>query len=485
MDLIPITDAREYIICDRDLKVVQFSEGVGKYTIQTAILGQDVTVCLPEMVGLEATCQDILAGGASFSLEAILRHQDDRELYFSLSIEKIARHLAIFLWDVTKSVQQQQSSVQRLNEVEITLNKLQRFEYCTNKIIASMQDILLITSPMGIIERVNKSATELFKRKKSNLLNRSIDDLICDLNYSHREIYSSLLNSQDAVRKIEVSFTDEQSQTIQIEFDCFIAPTEVKDFFNCVYIGRDITARIQAEVEIRKSLAREKELRELKSGFISMASHEFRNPLSSILLCVQNLRENSAVDVNNEFYLQSIQDAALTMNTLLEDILVLSKAESDKQTLNLEPILLKAFCEQIIQKLTSIYSDRTVHFDYQSARTTANLDRITLWHILNNLLSNALKYSPTGAVVDLIIGDCQDRANAIVIEVRDRGIGIPPESQKHLFESFYRASNVGSFPGTGLGLTIVKKSVDLYQGSISVDSEVDRGTNIIVELPIK
>ena len=157
--------------------------------------------------------------------------------------------------------------------------------------------------------------------------------------YNHHQIYSSLLASQDAVKKIEVKFISKQQQTIQIEFDCFVAPTEIKDFFNCVYIGRDITARKHAETEIRKSLAKEKELRELKSGFISMASHEFRNPLSSILLCVQNLREDfNLSNSNREFYLQSIQDAALTMNSLLEDILVLSKAESDKQKLKLEPI---------------------------------------------------------------------------------------------------------------------------------------------------
>ncbi|MEN9870299.1 MAG: hypothetical protein RLZZ171_1287, partial [Cyanobacteriota bacterium] len=108
----------------------------------------------------------------------------------------------------------------------------------------------------------------------------------------------------------------------------------------------------------------------------------------------------------------------------------------------------------------------------------------TLSHILNNLLSNALKYSPAKTAVNLIITD-QIEPPAIRIEVRDRGIGIPQASQKHLFESFYRASNVSSFPGTGLGLSIVKKSVDLYQGSIIVDSQVDRGTKIIVYLPIK
>ena len=108
-----------------------------------------------------------------------------------------------------------------------------------------------------------------------------------------------------------------------------------------------------------------------------------------------------------------------------------------------------------------------------------------MWHILNNLLSNALKYSPTEAAVDLTIKNTPDKANAILIEVCDRGIGIPPESQKHLFESFYRAGNVSSFPGTGLGLAIVKKSVDLYQGSISINSQVGEGTNIIVVLPIE
>ena len=487
MDLIDLAENQEYIVCDRNLTIVQFSENAHKYTTQKIVLGQDILLCLPEIVGLETTCQEILSGQQdSFMLETILRHQPDGELlYFNLVIQEIDKHIAIFLEDVTESTLLQQSTVQRLNEIEIALNKLQRFEYCTNKIIASMQDVLLITSPSGIIERVNKSTTELFKQKKSDLINQPIDDLITDPSYNHRKIYRSLLDSQDAVNKIEVSFTPEQDKTILIEFDCFIAPTEVKDFFNCVYIGRDITARKQAEAEIRKSLAREKELRELKSGFISMASHEFRNPLSSILLCVQNLRENvtDLDDDNREFYLQSIRDAALTMNELLEDILVLSKAESDKQNLNLEQIELKEFCAKIIQKLASIYADRIVNFDYQTASTSFNLDRTTLWHILNNLLSNALKYSPSGSAVDLIITE-QSQPPRIKIEVRDRGIGIPQESQKHLFESFYRAGNVSSIPGTGLGLSIVKKSVDLYQGSISITSHVDQGTNIIVQLPI-
>ena len=487
MDLIPIIENQEYIICDRNFIVARLSADVQRYADQTIVIGEDIRTSFPEIVGLESTCQEILRGKrTNFSLETISRNKPlEQVLYFSLSIQAIEENLVIFLSDVTESTVFQQSSMQQINEAEIVLNKLQRFEYCTNKIIASMRDVLLITSPQGKIERVNKSTTELFKQKKSELIAQSIDDLIQDPSFNHQKIYSSLLNSQDTVRKIEVNFITKKEQTIQIEFDCFIAPTEVKNFFNCVYIGRDITARKQAEEDIRKSLAKEKELRELKSGFISMASHEFRNPLSSILLCVQGLRENdNASNSNYEFYLQSIQDAALTMNSLLEDVLVLNRAESEQHNLKLEQINLKKFCLKIIQKLTSIYNNKRVDFDYRAAINIVDLDKMALRNILNNLLSNALKYSPSEATVKLIISYTSEPAE-IKIEVCDRGIGIPQESQKHLFESFYRAGNVNSIPGTGLGLSIVKKSVDLYQGSITVNSEINQGTNIVVTLPLK
>lgn len=488
MDLIPVTDNQEYALCDRDLIAVRLSNNIQKYTERNIYIGEDIRKGFPEIVGLESTCQAILSGNQNdFVLESITRDRDSpTATYFNLFIKSVADYLAILLEDVTELMQLKQSLMQQLNEAEISLNKLQRFEYCTNKIIASMRDVLLITTPSGKIERVNKSAVELFGRKKSELLNRSIDNVIQDPNFNHQNIYNFLLVSQDTVKKIDVNFSDSQNQQIQIEFDCFITPTEVKDFYNCVYIGRDITARKQAEAEIRKSLAREKELRQLKSGFISMASHEFRNPLSSILLCVQNLSEDNDLNSSErQFYLQSIQDAALNMNSLLEDVLVLSKAESGKQQLLLAPLNLPSFCCQIIQELTSIYADKQIYFEYQVPINIINLDEKNLRHILSNLLSNALKYSPSGGIVNLNIScTTSEPPRELIIEVRDRGIGIPEASQKHLFESFYRASNVGNTPGTGLGLSIVSKAVELYQGSIAIESQVNQGTTITVKLPM-
>ncbi|WP_019508083.1 PAS domain-containing sensor histidine kinase [Pleurocapsa sp. PCC 7319] len=488
MDLIPIIDNKDYLITDENLSIVQFSSNSQKYVNcdQNIALGKDIRTILPEIVGLESICEEILLGQQeSFVLESITRSQEeDKDIYFDLYIKSIENYLVVLFEDVTNLTLNKQKSVQRLNEVEIALNKLQRFEYCTNKIIASMRDVLLITTPQGTIERVNKSTTDLFGQKKSELLNQSIDNIIQDKTFNHQQIYNYLLSSQESVSKIEVNFISKQKKEIQIEFDCFIAPTEIKNFFNCVYIGRDITARKKAEAEIRNSLAREQELRQLKSGFISMASHEFRNPLSSILLCVQNLSsEENLNDSDRKFYLQSIQDAALNMNSLLEDVLILSKAESGKQKLQLAPLDLEVFCSQIIQELESIYADKKVNFSYLVEINPAFLDKTTLRHILSNLLSNALKYSRPGDTVDLKMSNSQEPAE-IVIEVRDRGIGIPEESQKHIFESFYRASNVDNTAGTGLGLSIVKKAVELYQGSITIESQVNQGTHILVKLPV-
>ena len=183
--------------------------------------------------------------------------------------------------------------------------------------------------------------------------------------------------------------------------------------------------------------------------------------------------------------MQSIQDAALNMNSLLEDVLILSKAESGKQTLKPIQLNFRSFCLQIIQELTAIYTDKQIAFNYRFPRDLVFLDEKNIRQILSNLLSNALKYSPTGSTINLNIS-CNDSENPteMILEVRDRGIGIPEEAQKYLFDSFYRAGNVGNTPGTGLGLSIVSKAVELYKGSITLDSQIDRGTQITVKLPI-
>jgi signal transduction histidine kinase len=252
-------------------------------------------------------------------------------------------------------------------------------------------------------------------------------------------------------------------------------------------MGRDITARKQAEAEIREALAKEQELRRLKSSFISMASHEFRNPLSSILLCTEVLNTIDELNIKPEykFYLKLIEQAALNMRSLLEDILIISKTEAGKQIFQPNYCNLEIFCEQIIQEIQLAYEGRIIEFEREADFTNVYIDDKLIWHIINNLLSNAIKYSQQTEIVKLKLSPTKlnDR-EGIKIAISDRGIGIPEEAIQNLFDSFYRCNNVGDIPGTGLGLSIVKKSVELHRGEILVESQLGKGTTITAIIPV-
>ena len=287
------------------------------------------------------------------------------------------------------------------------------------------------------------------------------------------------------VQKIELTCQDKYSRRIEIEFNFSVVPTEIRELFKCIYLGRNITERKRIESEMLKALEKEKELRKLKSSFVSMASHEFRNPLSSIMICTELLLHKDQ-DVSEEeynLYLNLIKSSANNMQYLLEDILVLSKTESANSAFNPDWLDLKEFCQQIIKELKIIYTDREIKFIGVDFPIQIYGDKKLLRHILTNLLSNGIKYSPVEETIDFKLA-YSETEQLITLEIKDYGIGISDEVQKHLFESFYRGNNVGDIPGTGLGLSIVKKAVDLHGGTITVESELGVGTIMTVTLPI-
>lgn len=245
----------------------------------------------------------------------------------------------------------------------------------------------------------------------------------------------------------------------------------------------DISDRVSADAEIRKALEQEKQLNELKSRFVSMVSHEFRNPLNAISVSAQLLErfnDKWSKEKQSDFFVR-IKTSIGRMTALLDDVLLLGRAEMGKLQFNPAPLDLERFCFNLIEEIRlSTGNDRTIAFVIQGECTKVTMDESLLRQILNNLLSNAIKYSPVGSTVyfDLFY---QDRA--VIFQVRDEGIGVPPEDLGKLFESFHRASNVGNIPGTGLGLAIVKQSVDLHGGAIAVASEVGVGTTFTVTLP--
>ncbi|MFH7024107.1 MAG: ATP-binding protein [Heteroscytonema crispum UTEX LB 1556] len=245
---------------------------------------------------------------------------------------------------------------------------------------------------------------------------------------------------------------------------------------------QQLVKRQQAEA-LQRTLAQEKELSELKLRFFSMVSHEFRTPLSIILGSAQLLAQSNQqwTEEKKVKNLHRIQSSARSMNQLLTDILTLTRAEAGKLEFHPELIDLEAFCLNLIEDIQFCNQPQhPIKFVTQSNCTHAQLDENLLYSILSNLLSNAIKYSPEELDILLILR-CE--SDAILFQVKDSGIGIPSEFQQHLFEPFHRAENVSKIVGTGLGLAVVKKCVELHQGEIYVESEVGVGTIFTVKIP--
>ncbi len=313
--------------------------------------------------------------------------------------------------------------------------------------------------------------------------------------YQARHRY--ILSHKELLRELEVICTTKAGAEIWVEFSCSAIQTELKGLYDFVYIGRDITERKQKDMEIRRSLAKEQELRQLKSRFFLMLAHEFGNPLSTVLLATQMLKDYGDEITNEEKqeYLEHVKSASKHMAQLLDDVRLLSSAEAGKLQFNPAPVDLQNFCGELVESIKiSDGKDRKINFicrqstppakkpDRDSEKTQHDpaLDAKLLRHILTNLLSNAIKYSPIDSNIYFQLNCYHEKA---IFKIKDAGIGIPIEDQEQLFESYYRAQNVGKIPGTGLGLSIVKQCVDLHGGQIEFSSETGLGTTFIVTIP--
>ncbi len=230
-------------------------------------------------------------------------------------------------------------------------------------------------------------------------------------------------------------------------------------------------------------MEKEHELSEMKSRFVSMASHEFRTPLSAISSSVDLLKRYHEARVldKQEKHFKRIKGSVSNLITILDDFLSLEKMESGEVRLNIEKIEFGEYIQDVLKEVRPWAKEKQKviheHHGITEIRTDANMTR----NILLNLLSNALKYSPEDTIVKLIT---QNHDGKLILKVMDSGMGIPKEEQHKMFSRFFRASNTIGIDGTGLGLTIVKRYLDLMGGDISLLSQVGQGTTFTVEIPI-
>ncbi|WP_052049703.1 ATP-binding protein [Leptolyngbya sp. KIOST-1] len=333
---------------------------------------------------------------------------------------------------------------------------------------------------------INPRATEILDCPADDILgHRFTDFMAADEAVRFNTILDLLMGQRQPFTQIEATCLRPSGEAVILEISGSPIFTPEGEFMGYRGITRDITERKQIEVDIRKALTREKELNDLKTRFISMASHEFRTPLTTILASAETLERYSHkfTPEKQQSVLQRIQTSVHHVIGLLNDVLTVGKADSDKLDCTLAPIDVQQVCRDLVEEvqLAQTASASPIEFVAVGELFQVLADEKLLRHILLNLLSNAIKYSPelTPVSFTLTCGGEQ-----IVMQVRDRGIGIPATDHDQLFSAFHRAKNVGNISGTGLGLVIAKRAAEAHHGQISFTSEVGKGTTFTVVLPL-
>lgn len=234
---------------------------------------------------------------------------------------------------------------------------------------------------------------------------------------------------------------------------------------------------------IKKLYRAIEELNEIKSRFVSMASHEFRTPLSTILSSANLLSHYTLAEDQDkrDKHIKRTKDAVKHLNVLLEDFLSLGKLEEGKIKAEPAPFSLTELLEEVTEEMQSMAKEgQLIHCRYTGDQVLTS-DKRLVKNILINLLSNAVKFSAEGAPIELQAESLPQ--GAIALSVRDKGIGISAGDRQHLFNSFFRGGNAVNIEGSGLGLHIVRRYLDLLRGAIRLDSTLGEGTCVTIELP--
>ncbi len=364
-------------------------------------------------------------------------------------------------------------------------------------LIQKANAIIIATDSRGYITNWNNHCTYITGFEKNEVYAKRLTDVV--LHESVRLSFSDLINrilNGEAVHNYETKIKTKDGRTLTCLMSATPQLTTTGQAVGITFVGQDITELTEYRksledkieertVELRLALQKEKELVEMKTRFVSIASHEFRTPLSSIQFAADFLKQyhHRIEEPERHQKLDNIVAQVGHMTALLDDVLTYGKNEAGKINLITSRIRLPDFISTIAEEVG--YTTRNTHkiqVEFQQMPNEIETDEKLLRSVLSNLLTNAIKFSPDREKVYLAVTGI---GRHIQIIVRDEGIGIPAEELETIFEPFLRGKGVTSIPGTGLGLSITKKAVELLGGSLKAESQVDNGTTFSVLIPYK
>ena len=283
-------------------------------------------------------------------------------------------------------------------------------------------------------------------------------------------------------RKIYTGFIHDLSKEKEAEERLREYATELENLVDerTKSLKKTVTALRVAKEEVSLSLEKEKELNQMKSRFVSMASHEFRTPLSSVQLS-SSLIEKYAQPFQNkniEKHVHKIKNAVGNLTTILNDFLSLEKLEAGRVEPAFQEFDLVKLAEEITEEMQMIAKqDQNIIYQHTGLESVVSLDQHLLKNCMINLINNAIKYSGENTFIEF---NTEINDKQCIVTIKDNGIGIPDTDQKHLFQPFFRAHNTGNIPGTGLGLNIVLRYAGLMKGELQFESKINQGTTFIL-----
>ncbi|GAA0880972.1 hypothetical protein GCM10009119_39420 [Algoriphagus jejuensis] len=348
-------------------------------------------------------------------------------------------------------------------------------------IVDQSEDILVLTNSQMEVEFVSQSLENTLEISVANSIGKKINEVL--------ENFPSLPLMKPNQKMVIPVTTPKTKRKLLIEFEFKPQYTKEASIKAIFAIGRDVTGRENSLKKFKDTAFKEKELNQLKSRFVSMASHEFRTPLATILSSALLIELLLKKDFNPEIKAKVINhvDKIVTQTNRLTDItsdvLLLEKSIQPGMKISPKKIQIGHFVEELVETINRENLDqRKVKFFMPDTDVTVQTDPSLLVHILRNLILNALKYSEDSMEPEVHL---QYRGAYFELRVKDYGMGIPKDEHEQIFGSFYRAKNVGNIKGTGLGLNIVKELTKKLSGEIWLTSKVGLGSEFFVSFPFK
>ena len=378
----------------------------------------------------------------------------------------------------------------QLNELNKKLEiRVEISEQKYTSLFNKSNDATFIRDMNGKILNVNEMAVKLFGYSKKEFQKLHVNVLYPEgssfgvhnkkVKRNGQSIQEAILHSKDG----RTFLCEISAVTIELESGTVVQAI-IRDISKKKAAEKELKNQVEERTkELNEALSKEKELNQMKINFVSMASHEFRTPLTSILSASDIIKRYQEKMTKTEVRrkIDKIQNEVKGLVEILEDFLIVGKYEVGKVEFKPKKMDLKFFCDELVDELNrTIGKEHYIDYIFEELEMVVNLDPRLIKHITSNLLSNSIKYSAVGSKIEFHIST---RNGFIVIQINDKGIGIPENDLKNIFSTFHRASNVGAVSGSGLGMAIVKQSVDLHNGQIMINSTEGVGTEIEITIP--